>query len=91
MAPLCCCLQNFTSDDINYSSPLSKADFDTAMLKYDISKQLLHLVVYIIYFVSCASNVMPFRIMSLVDLSVRYASLCISCGDCAMLAALHQV
>lgn len=31
-------LQNFTSDDINYSSPLSAADFATAMTKYDIRK-----------------------------------------------------
>ena len=32
-------LQNYTADTINYSSPLSKADFEAAMKKYDISKQ----------------------------------------------------
>ena len=34
-------MQNFTSDDINYSKPLPKADFEEAMKKYDISRQLL--------------------------------------------------
>lgn len=30
-------LQNYTADTINYSAPLSKADFEAAMTKYDIS------------------------------------------------------
>ncbi len=33
-------LQNYTADTINYSSPLSKDDFEAAMKKYDISKSV---------------------------------------------------
>lgn len=31
-----CVVQNYTADTINYSSPLSRADFEDAMKKYDI-------------------------------------------------------